>query len=232
MRKYALQARDGDERSRLIAENVEVARRIALRVARRVPEWLSSDDLVAAAMVGLAEAADRYDADRGEPFVAFAEKRIRGAVLDELRRGDIMPRRARAAARKVGESIRKLEHELGRAPEDAEVARALGVTVAEYQEELSLLTHVSVVELAGEEGDDGQAYPDELLPSQQVERAELVRRVRAGLERLGERDALLLSLYYNEEFTYAEIGNLLGVSESRVCQLHARAIARLRVEIE
>src|SRR5689334_11936213 len=95
--------------SRLIQEHIEMARRIALRVARRLPAWIGSDDVVAAAMVGLTEAAQRYDGSRGEPFVAFAEKRIRGAVLDELRRGDVMTRRARVAARKVGEATARLE---------------------------------------------------------------------------------------------------------------------------
>src|SRR6266542_6399022 len=107
-------------RDRLIAEHVDLARRIAGRVARRVPEWIQPDDLVSAALIGLTEAAERFDATLGQPFIAFAERRIRGAVLDELRRGDVMPRRKRQAARQVGETLQKLEHKLGRAPEDHE----------------------------------------------------------------------------------------------------------------
>ena len=106
MKAYAAQLkRSTAERDRLISEHIEIARRISMRMARRCPEWIAREDLVAAGMLGLTEAAERYDANRNEPFLAFAEKRIRGAVLDELRRGDIMPRRARQMARKIGATI-------------------------------------------------------------------------------------------------------------------------------
>src|SRR5436190_9233864 len=101
------------ERDQMIAEHVDVARRISRRFARRCPGWVSRDDLVGAAMLGLTEAAERYDASRGEPFVSFAEKRIRGAVQDELRRGDILPRRVRKLSRRVAQVITELEHEAG-----------------------------------------------------------------------------------------------------------------------
>jgi RNA polymerase sigma factor for flagellar operon FliA len=228
MRAYAKAVRD-PARERLIAEHLDMGRRIALRVARRAPDWLGQEDLVAAAMVGLAEAAERYDPSRGEPFVAFAEKRIRGAVLDELRRGDLLPRRARWAARRVGEAIRNLEHRLGRAPEDAEVAKALSVPIEEYRDELQQLTQVGFVEL-GEAPDTPGAIGGS--PADRVERAELIERIHACLHRLGERDALVLSLYYLEEFNYQEIAEVLDVSESRVCQLHGRALARLRAEVD
>jgi RNA polymerase sigma factor for flagellar operon FliA len=234
MKAYATTSRAAtSSRDRLILDNLDVARRIALRVARRVPEWLTADDLVAAAMMGLAEAAERYDAGRGEPFIAFAEKRIRGAVLDELRRGDIMPRRVRAKAREVSEAIRRLEQKLGRPPEDEEIAGALGVDVAEYREELAQLTHIAVVDLEGEEIRGAiSGAPNEPSPAEHVERAQLVGRIKSGLTRLPERDALILSLYYNEQFTYSEIAGLLEVSESRVCQLHSRALLRLRAELD
>ena len=226
-------ARPIQDRDQLIAEHMDVARRIALRVARRVPDWLSVDDLVAAGMMGLAEAADRYDSNRQEPFIAFAEKRIRGAVLDELRRGDIMPRRVRNTARTIGVAIRQLEQRLGRSPEDEEVAAELKVGVEQYREELSVLTHVAIVELESPETQPNvHRAPDDCSPALRAEKSEILRLVREALEFLPERDALILSLYYNEEFTYSEIGGLLGVSESRVCQLHSRAIVRLRSQLE
>ena len=233
MKSYPAYKRVNDrERDRLIVDHIDVARRIALRVARRVPDWLSIDDLIAAGMIGLAEAADRYDSTRGEPFIAFAEKRIRGAVYDELRRGDIMPRRVRNKARKVGQAIRALEQKLGREPEDAEIAEYLEVSVEDYRDELAMLTHVAIVELETPElQPDAHRTTDEFSPALQAERIELVSQIKEGLKRLSKRDATVLSLYYNEEFTYSEIGDLLGVSESRVCQLHARAISRLRAEI-
>lgn len=221
---------DAAAKNALVAEYAPMARRIALRVARRTPDWITSDELVAAAMLGLAEAVERYDATRGEPFVAFAEQRIRGAVLDELRRGDILPRRVRADARRVGKTIQRLEGQLGRTPEDTEIAEALGVDLETYQRDLEGLCHVGFVELPDPDRDgtmDGGAGPEE-----QVERKLLVERVKVCLKRLPERDAMLLSLYYVEEFTYGEIGEVLGVSESRVCQLHSRAMSRLRAELE
>ncbi len=226
MRAYAQPSAPSAERNKLIAEHVEMARRIALRVARRVPEWMSYDDLIASAMVGLTEAADRYDAQRGEPFPGFAEKRIRGAVLDELRRGDIMPRRARQNARKVGQTIQALEKKLGRPPEDEEIAKALDIPVEEYRDDLEHLTHVALVRISPallqtHAGEDDNAEV-------QMQRAQLSQRLREGLKALPERDATILSLYYIEEVNYGEIAQLLGVTESRVCQLHGRAIARLR----
>lgn len=232
MKAYASHQEASNPNRDLVIAHLDVARRIALRVARRVPDWISIDDLVAAGMMGLAEAANRYDPSRGEPFVAFAEKRIRGAVLDELRRGDIMPRRVRTKARQVGKAIRLLEQKLGRAPEDEEVAAELDVPVEEYRDNLSQLSHVALVEVTPEIArSDAYSTNDEVSPRAQTERSEMLRLIQDGLKRLGGRDALLLSLYYNEQFTYSEIGDLLEVSESRVCQLHSRALTRLRLEI-
>ncbi len=232
MKAYAQHSNSGRRRDDLIVTHVEVAKRIALRVARRVPDWISVDDLIAAGMMGLTEAADRYDENRGEPFVAFAEKRIRGAVLDELRRGDIMPRRVRTKARQVGKVIRELEQKLGRAPEDEEIAAVLQVSVEEYRDNLAALSHVSLIEITPEIArSEAYSTKDDSSPRAAAEHSEMLRLIEEALHRLEERDALILSLYYNEQFTYSEIGDLLKVSESRVCQLHARALTRLRVEV-
>jgi RNA polymerase sigma factor for flagellar operon FliA len=233
MRAYAsVNAKSHAERNRLIAEFAPMARRVALRVARRTPSWIAAEDLVSAAMVGLAEAAERYDAARGEPFIAFATKRVRGAVLDELRRGDPLSRSARRSARQLGETLRKLEQKLGRPPEDHEVAAALGIDVEEYQDELAMLTHISTVGLdAADSAGAGALAHSGPSPAAELEQAQNLQLLTRALKSLGERDAQLLSLYYNEEFTYAEIGNLMGVTESRVCQLHGRALARLRAAV-
>ena len=219
------------QRDRLIAEHVEIAKRIALRMARRCPDWISRDDLVAAAMLGLTEAAERYDGSRNEPFLVFAEKRIRGAVLDELRRGDIMPRRVRQLARKIGAIISDLERKKGGPPDDEAVAAELGVSVQKYREDLEQLVHVTVGAL---ETTDDSLLPmgTEDSPERQAAHLEAMRRIRAALTHLEQRDILILTLYYNEELTYTEIANVLGVSTARVCQLHGRAIARLRDEIQ
>ncbi len=218
------------ERDRRIADHVDTARRIARRIARRCPAWVQ-DDLIAAGMLGLAEAAERYDDRRGEPFLAFATKRIRGAVLDELRRGDIMPRRVRTLARKVGAIMQALEAQLGQRPEDQSMAAALRVSIDHYRTELKPLADVRVGSLEDLEHAP-PAAPAEQSPAHHAERNEMLAQISAALERLDARDVLILSLHYGDELNCGEIGQVIGVSTSRVCQLHSRALARLRVELE
>jgi RNA polymerase sigma factor for flagellar operon FliA len=229
MKAYAAHVkRSPAERDRLIRDHVDVARRISLRMARRCPDWVAREDLVAAALLGLTEAAERYDITRNEPFIAFAEKRIRGAVLDELRRGDIMPRRTRTMARKIGATIIELERKLGEPPSDEQVAAALGVSLEEYKGELEQLVHVTIGALQVEEG---TLATDRESPELVAMRHQALLRVRDALPRLEQRDLLVLALYYNEELTYQEIAQVLGVTTARVCQLHGRIIARLRAEL-
>lgn len=231
MKAYAAQnRRPNADRDRLISEHVEVARRIATRMARKCPDWVQREDLVAAAMLGLTEAAERYDTSRNEPFLGFAEKRIRGAVMDELRRGDIMPRRVRQTARKIGATIADLERKLGASPSDEQVAEAMGVTIETYRTELEQLVHMTVGALDLEH--ETVLATDDHSPEIDAARREAMRRVRAALPLLDQRDLLVLALYYNEELTYSEIAQVIGVTTSRVCQLHGRAIARLRTELE
>jgi RNA polymerase sigma factor for flagellar operon FliA len=154
-------------------------------------------------------------------------------VLDELRRGDILPRRARQAARKVGETVRSLTGKLGRPPEDEEIAATLGVSVEEYREDLEGLVHVGCVELGPRVPslESSADAPERVSPAAMAEKAQIMQHLRNALDVLPERDLKILSLYYVEELPYAEIGRLIGVSESRVCQLHSRALARLRTEM-
>ena len=233
MKAYAVQLkRSSAERDRLISEHIEIARRISMRMARRCPDWIAREDLVAAGMLGLTEAAERYDSTRNEPFLAFAEKRIRGAVLDELRRGDIMPRRARQMARKIGATIQELEKTTGTNPSDEQVATALGVTLEAYRTDLEHLVHVTVGALDQSDDTSAALASDEHSPEAGAARHQALSRVRSALPKLDQRDILVLGLYYNEELTYHEIAQVLGVTTSRVCQLHGRAISRLRAEIE
>ena len=230
MKAYsAQQRRSNPERDRLISQHLDVAQRIAGRVARRCPSYIGREDLHAAALLGLTEAAERYDASREEPFIAFAEKRIRGAILDELRRGDIMPRRTRKLAREIGATIVQLERQLARPPSDEEVAAALGVSIDEYKSELEQLVHVSVSGLEATTEDTMRST--DASPEAEASKRDTLRKIRAALPKLDARDLLVLSLYYNEELTYPEIGEVLRLTKSRVCQLHGRAIARLRAEM-
>lgn len=232
MNAYARQA--VSRRDELIREHVELARRIAGRLARRLPPNITLDEVMAAAMLGLAEAADRYDPSRGEPFEAFAPPRIRGEILDELRRGDLLPRRKRSMVRRIGEATALLENQLGRAAEEHEVARELGVPVAEYRAELGELAHVAMVELdeaAVTSDTDVEGRAHLASPFATAARAELKRALVAALKALPERSALMMALYYDEELTFAEIARVLGVTESRVCQIHTQTVLRLRAQL-
>lgn len=232
MKAHATRRAIINRRHELIAEHAAMARRIAMRVAKRVPDWMNREDLVSTAMVGLVEAAERFDATRGEPFVAFAERRIRGAVLDELRRGDILPRRKRILARQIGKTIRELEKKLVRPPEDEEIAEALSIGVDEYLNEVAMLANVGFLELGAEEKIEKLPLSADQSPDVEASKRQLAGIVKRGLDNMQERDVLVLSLYYIEELTLSEVGQVLAVSESRVSQLQSRALARLRAELD
>jgi RNA polymerase sigma factor for flagellar operon FliA len=228
MQAYGTQTtRTASNRDRLIREHADVARRIALRIARRCPDWVSREDLVSAGMVGLIEAADRYDDTRQEPFISFAEHRIRGAILDELRRGDIMPRRVRQLARKISAAIKELEKG-GEQASDSRVAEALGVSLTDYQGGLSQLVHVEVAPFDGEET---RLVANDVAPDMQANHRQTLSRVCAALGRLEARDATILGLHYVEDLTYQEIADTLKITPSRVCQLLWRAVERLRTQL-
>jgi RNA polymerase sigma factor for flagellar operon FliA len=215
-------------RDQLICNHTDIARRIALKMARRCPEWVAREDLVSAGMVGLIEAADRYDDTRKEPFLSFAEHRIRGAVMDELRRGDLLPRRVRQLARKVSNAVKELEHS-GETPTDQRVADALGVTLEHYRTGLAHLVHVNVESL----DDQAATLPTEphLAPDEQAAHRQLLQRVRVGLDKLETRDVTILGLHYIEEMTYQDVATTLSITPSRVCQLLWRAVERLRAHL-
>jgi RNA polymerase sigma factor FliA len=214
-------------RDRLICEHAEAARRIALRMARRCPDWIAREDLVSAGLVGLVEAADRYDESRKEPFIAFAEHRIRGAVLDELRRGDIMPRRVRQLSRKIAAVIRELEKD-GEPASEERVAGSLGVSIETYRTGLAQLVHVEIGPIEGQEGRliAPQAGPDVVAGERRM-----IARIRAAIAHLEPRDVTILGLHYLEDHTYPEIAETLNITPSRVCQLLWRAVERLRVHL-
>ena len=219
------------ERERLIAENMEMAKRTAKRLAARTPHAHAPEELVSVALMGLVEAANRYDASREEPFETFAQRRIRGAVFDELRRQDALPRRVRQLIKRASELGRRIELLEGRRADDTELAEALGVSEEDLSEAFVLASRTSFVELF-DETPATNGLESDLSPFDAVINKELQARVAAAIRGLPERDARVLALYYVEELTFAEIGSLLGVSAPRVCQLHGRALCRLRAELE
>ncbi len=206
----------------LIAEHTQMTKRVALSMARRCPHEMR-DDLVSAGLVGLTEAAVRWDG--AQPFVPFALIRIKGAVLDEMRRGDMMPRKMRRTASRVAKTIRALEAE-GGTPTDETIAGKLGVSVAEYREKLAGLMHAGVDSVDSHGGPTLVDRSESML--EQLERKQQIARVRKALEALVPRDATILALHYVEEMTFREIGTTLEISPSRVCQLLQRAMIKLR----
>jgi len=215
-------------RDQLISEHADIARRIALKMARRCPEWVAREDIVAAGMLGLTEAAARYDDSRKEPFLSFAEHRIRGAILDELRRGDLLPRRVRQMARKITNAIRELETQ-GETASDARVAMKLGVTPEHYRTGLAHLVHVDVEPLDEKSPALKSSFAE--APDVAAAHQQELTRVNEALAKLEQRDVTILGLHYIEELTYQDIAKTLGITPSRVCQLLWRAVERLRAHL-
>ena len=221
------------KQSELLTQYMPLVRRQALTLQVRLPASIELDDLIQAGMVGLLEALGRFDAAQGATFATFASQRIRGAMMDELRTRDWLPRSVRRSARAVDDAVRRLEQQLGRPPEEGEIARELEMPLSEYQQLLNdtnsgqLLPFEELVADGGEPaGDDAQHRPfDQLLDEQQ--RHTLIEDIEA----LPEREKLLMALYYQEEMNLKEVGAVLGVTESRVSQLHSQAVSRLRARL-
>ncbi len=201
-----------------------MARMMARKMARRLPSSVTWDELESAALLGLTEAACRYQANRAEPFMAFAAKRVRGAILDQLRRDDILTRRGRRLARSVSDVGAALENELGRPATDEEIGEASGLTADEVREGASALRRSRA------EAFDEVAHSMDVASGARDHAARHQTHVelRHAVGTLAERDALVLSLLYRDGLTLREVGDVLGVSESRVCQIHKRALRDLR----
>jgi RNA polymerase sigma factor for flagellar operon FliA len=219
------------EQRDLTEEYIPIVRRHALSLRVRLPANIDLDDLIQAGYLGLLEAMQRYDESSGTPFQAFANSRIRGAMIDELRTRDWLPRSVRRRARELDECVTQLQQSLGRAPAEYEIVEALGLDVDEYHALLNDTNnglHLPLEQLA-EEGWEPMADTDgEGNPHLEAAYGEQREELMAAIEDLPEREKLLLALYYQEEMNLKEIGSLMGVSESRVCQLHSQAVGRIR----
>ena len=233
MRVKTVTAQDPKQRDALVMAHVDLVRSMASRLGRRLPSQVELSELVSVGVLGLIEAANRYQPSLGVPFDAFARRRIHGAMLDALRGLDWVPRSLRKLQRDVDGAMSKLRHTLGREPEAGEIAAALGVSTDDYEAKLDdlKLADLAAVQPAGTGEESAgllEVAIDDEGPYRQLERRELRARLVRALAELPERERQILALSYEEELTLAEIGQVIGVGESRVSQLRTQAVSRLR----
>ena len=223
-----------------VEEYAYLVQRIAHHMMARMPSSIQVDDLIQAGMVGLLEASHKYDGGKGASFETYAGIRIRGAIVDEMRRGDWAPRSVHRNSRKVAAAIKAVEGRLGRVAKDSEIASEMGVGLEEYHEIVqdSACTRLFSLEESFDD-EDSRSFPvsepaaphHEHSPASQLDRSALRKALAAEIKNLPEREQLVLSLYYDDELNLKEIGKVLGVSESRVSQIHSQAAARLRAKL-
>ncbi|KJF90372.1 RNA polymerase sigma factor FliA [Photobacterium leiognathi] len=212
-----------------------LVKRIAHHLMVRLPPSVLVEDLIQAGMIGLLEAQQNYDPTKGASFETFAGIRIRGAMLDDIRRGDWVPRSVYKNSRKISEAISHLENELGRDPNDQEIAQYLDMPLEQYHQALNDVNCGRLVGISdlgvAEDSVANEESIEENAPFQDVADDSFRASLAEAIKTLPEREALVLSLYYDEELNLKEIGAVIGVSESRICQIHSQAMQRLRAKL-
>jgi len=222
------------DKEQCIKEFAPLVKRIAHFMMLKLPNSVQVDDLIQVGMMGLLDAAGRYDELRGAQFETYASQRIRGAMLDELRGADWLPRSMRSDMRRIESAVSRAQQRLGKAPVESEIAGELGMTLKDYQELLqesrgAQLMYYEDFHNSGDEDffeqfeTDGKSNPLEVLKDERF-RGALIKAIEA----LPERERLMMAMHYEQDMNLREIGEVLGVGESRVCQLHSQAVARLR----
>ena len=236
---------DGDERARerLVVAYSPLVKYVAGRMASGLPSHVEEGDLISYGLIGLIGSIERYDLDREIKFETYAVSRIRGAIIDELRSLDWVPRSVRAKARDVEKVHSQLENKLGRAPNEEEMADKLGVSVDDFRTTLLEIANSSVLALDDlwtvSDPDGGQVSlldtirdPNAIDPEEAIDTVELKDRLADAIESLPDRERLVIALYYYEALTLREIGDVLGVTESRVSQLHTKAVLGMRSHLQ
>ena len=226
------------ESHELLKQYSPLVRRLAHQMIAKLPANVEIDDLIQVGMVGLSDALARFDVSQGVQFETFATQRIRGAMLDELRGSDWMSRGDRRHQRSIESAVHKLEQRLGRAPSESEIAREMGLQLQEYQELLGKVRGTQLVYLEDMSGDDGdEDFLDRHMvdtdsnPLGRLSDRKMREALVSAIEQLPEREQYVMSMYYEHDMNLKEIAAVLGVTESRVCQLHSQSIARLRTRM-
>jgi RNA polymerase sigma factor for flagellar operon FliA len=230
---------DSSARERLVVAYSPLVKFVAGRTGARLPSHVDQADLISYGMIGLVEAMERFDPSRQIRFETFTVQRIRGAIIDELRSLDWVPRSVRSRAREIEEANSRLEHELGRAPTDGELAQWLDVSEEDLQEALLQISNSSILALEelwmSPDGSGDRVFLLDTIedrrtsdPQAALDTSDIKDRLSEAIQDLPERETQVIALYYFENLTLREIGEVLGVTESRVSQLHTKAVLRLR----
>jgi RNA polymerase sigma factor for flagellar operon FliA len=224
-----------EEQDALVERYAPLVKRIALHLKGRLPQTVQLDDLIQSGLIGLLEALRNYEQGHGASFETFAGIRIRGAMLDEVRRNDWVPRSVHRRSRELARAIKAVEAATGRDARDEEIAAQMGLTLEEYFQLLQQVNGHRVLSFEEVGAEDGTAL--EQLPCnapgvvESLQQAELQGVLGEQIRQLPERERMVLSLYYSEELNLKEIGQVLGVSESRICQIHSQAVGRLKARL-
>ena len=226
----------------ILKEYSPMIKYVANRIALRLPPHIEVDDLISVGAIGLMDAIEKYDATRGAKFKTYAEFRVRGSILDELRSMDWVPRSVRQKASNLDAVSTKLQSKLGRLPEDEEIAEEMGVTLEEFYNTLNETRNMPLLSLedlgVAKDSGDKQSLLDTLEgkgdvdPQTQLRLNELKTMIASAIDSLPEKERLMVSLYYYEELTMKEIGEVLGITESRISQIHSKAVYRLRTKLK
>ena len=222
------------QKEALVRDCLPLVRRVALHVAGRLPSQVDLSDLTQAGFLGLLDAAHKFDADKGVRFWTYAELRIKGSILDSLRALDWLPRSVRRRRRELDAASARLESCLGRTPSEDELAAELAVTTDRFRKTVDEVRRAEASAKLVEGLDYVDAFvrdPNAKDPHDLLERRELVALLARGIERLSERERQVITLYYHEELTMKEVGQVLGVNESRVSQIHSKAVQTLRTRL-
>jgi RNA polymerase sigma factor FliA len=218
----------------LVREHLPLVKRIAYHMMGRLPASVEVDDLIQAGLIGLLDAAERYDGDQGANFQTYASQRVRGAMIDELREADWASRGVRKGSRQIENAIHALQQRLQRAPTELEIAGELNMDIQAYFELLNETRSAQLVYYEDLGNADSEGFLDQLVdklaggPFEILASDSFRKTLARAVTELPEREKLLMGMYYEQEMNFKEIGAVLGVTESRICQLHSQAIARLR----